>query len=429
MSRQIGRPAARDHAAYFSAAYSLLGERGYDGLTIQALCSRVGVTKGAFYHQFQDLPTFVMMFSREWQTWICEHYNRFSAEPDPRRRLEVIANGSFIVMTPGVQAMRAWAQVNPAVAGAVSAVYHGAAAMTEATIASLAEDEDTGRVLSAMGLAMWGGIHLRARPLDLERFMQLVGVQYRTAGIPSDLFRAGNRTHLKILPQGRLQPVLTPPMPVQTHPPTMVPCPTANFWPGLGKQSGTRERYFAAAADLLGRHGPGALTIAALAQSLELTKGSFHHHFDCLPTFVEQFAQRWESAESIQIELFLAESNPLRRMELLLSDRLMGPSAIETAWRAWGQTNPVVRQSLLRVDGRLERAIAMTLEQVLGNINPTNLIPEMTLGLALGLHSWHPPLDRALTQRAAVEWMRRVIGLDAEVRTDSGAPVLAFSAA
>jgi hypothetical protein len=45
------------------------------------------------------------------------------------------------------------------------------------------------------------------------------------------------------------------------------------------------------------------------------------------------------------------------------------------------------------------------------------------------LHRWYPPFGPTLRARTAVEWMRRGVGIDAEVRTEDGLPRLAFTAA
>jgi AcrR family transcriptional regulator len=428
VSRQIGRPPARDRAAYFGAAYSLLGERGYDGLTIQALCGRVGVTKGAFYHQFRDLPTFVGSFATAWQAWLGDRLERYASEPDLRRRLEVVANGSYVIMTREMQAMRAWARVNPTIAEAMTGLHRGAAALTVGTVAELAQDEETGQVLATMGLTMWVGVQLRPRPLAYEHFMQLLGPMYRTTGVQSELFGAGERTHLKVLSLGRAQPALRPRTLPRNHSHAAERSATTAFRPCLGRRNDTRQRYFVAAGELLGKHGSGAVTIAALAQNLDVTKGSFHHHFGGYDAFINEMARAWATAELARIDQLMTESNVLRRTELLLSDLLVCPDSTDTAWRAWGHTNIIVREALRRVDRRRERAIAIALEQLLG-ISSADLLAEMTLGLALGLHDWYPPLDRAVKYRVAVEWLRRMVGIDAEIRTDSGAPVLVLSAA
>src|SRR5215203_5055090 len=41
--------------SYFEAGLALLGEKGPEALTLAALCERVGVTKGSFYHHFGSM--------------------------------------------------------------------------------------------------------------------------------------------------------------------------------------------------------------------------------------------------------------------------------------------------------------------------------------------------------------------------------------
>jgi AcrR family transcriptional regulator len=40
---------------YFEAALGLLGEQGPEALTLAAVCERLGVTKGSFYHHFDTM--------------------------------------------------------------------------------------------------------------------------------------------------------------------------------------------------------------------------------------------------------------------------------------------------------------------------------------------------------------------------------------
>ena len=58
-----------DREAYFGAAYEILGEIGSDGITINALSERLGVTKGSFYHHFASLPAFVQALADWWEAW------------------------------------------------------------------------------------------------------------------------------------------------------------------------------------------------------------------------------------------------------------------------------------------------------------------------------------------------------------------------
>jgi hypothetical protein len=77
------------------------------------------------------------------------------------------------------------------------------------------------------------------------------------------------------------------------------------------------------------------------------------------------------------------------------------------------------------VDDNRQQAIARTLARI-RRVEHARLPAELTLDMSLGLHVWHPPLDRTVKARAAIEWMRRILRLDVELRTDEGVPRLAF---
>ena len=60
-------PEGLSRSAYFDVALELLAEGGHDGLTIAALCARLGVTKGSFYHHFRDLCAFTDALLAYWE--------------------------------------------------------------------------------------------------------------------------------------------------------------------------------------------------------------------------------------------------------------------------------------------------------------------------------------------------------------------------
>jgi len=78
-----------------------------------------------------------------------------------------------------------------------------------------------------------------------------------------------------------------------------------------------------------------------------------------------------------------------------------------------------------RVYSHREAALAATFDAVVDSSNSA-LLAEMTLAVSLGLHTWHPPFSPDLTCRVVTDWMRRIVGLDAEICTESGVPTLAL---
>lgn len=102
---------------YFEAAFDLLAERGHDGLTIAALCQRLGVTKGSFYHHFRDFPAFVDALLEH---WAAEHATRLialsNALTDPVERMDLLRDIAVTLPHGAEAAIRAWSWSNDAVA-------------------------------------------------------------------------------------------------------------------------------------------------------------------------------------------------------------------------------------------------------------------------------------------------------------------------
>jgi AcrR family transcriptional regulator len=104
---------------YFTAAFDILGECGHDGLTIPALCHRLGVTKGSFYYHFENLGEFVDALL---DYWASEHATRLilqsEAATDIYEQYQLL-KGIAIGLPHGAEAaIRAWGWSNPRVAAA-----------------------------------------------------------------------------------------------------------------------------------------------------------------------------------------------------------------------------------------------------------------------------------------------------------------------
>ena len=63
----VSGPHRLGREAYFAAAFELLGAEGPEALTIAALCRRLKVTKGSFYHHFSGMPQFTEGLLRHWE--------------------------------------------------------------------------------------------------------------------------------------------------------------------------------------------------------------------------------------------------------------------------------------------------------------------------------------------------------------------------
>jgi AcrR family transcriptional regulator len=118
------------------------------------------------------------------------------------------------------------------------------------------------------------------------------------------------------------------------------------------------EDYFREALEVLGQHGSQGLTIAALCDRLDVTKGSFYHHFAGMPAFVDELLAFWEHEHSERlIALSKRQPDPALRITLLTEMGVNLPHASESALRAWGRSAPDVAAVIERVDKRRERHV------------------------------------------------------------------------
>lgn len=112
-------PEGLSRSAYYEAGLELLSERGHAGLTIAALCERLGVTKGSFYHHFDDMAEYVQLLLAHWEN---EHATRLIALSESvtnaGERFDLL-EGIAVGLPHGAEAaIRAWSWNSDVVAAA-----------------------------------------------------------------------------------------------------------------------------------------------------------------------------------------------------------------------------------------------------------------------------------------------------------------------
>jgi AcrR family transcriptional regulator len=150
---------------YYDAAFGVLAERGPSGLTIAALCQRLGVTKGSFYHHFNDLPTFNQGLLEHWAS---EHATRLIALSesitDSAERFELLQGIAVGLPHDAEAAIRAWSWSDPMVADVVHRVDQARLAHLTAAGMDAGRPEDQARLLATISLATLIGMQQLERP-------------------------------------------------------------------------------------------------------------------------------------------------------------------------------------------------------------------------------------------------------------------------
>ncbi len=104
---------------YFETGLEILADKGYGGLKLAEVCSRLGVTTGSFYHYFENWSAYTTELVSHWLAGLTRRrVARLRSQPDPRKRIdEVIAVG--MALPHGAEAaIRSWSSVDPMVRSA-----------------------------------------------------------------------------------------------------------------------------------------------------------------------------------------------------------------------------------------------------------------------------------------------------------------------
>jgi AcrR family transcriptional regulator len=102
---------------WFAGAYDILATEGYGSLKLAALCKRLGVTTGSFYHSFDNWQDFTDALLAAWLHERTEETVRIVRQyDDPVERLRMLAQAAYELLHRTEGAIRVWSGVDERVA-------------------------------------------------------------------------------------------------------------------------------------------------------------------------------------------------------------------------------------------------------------------------------------------------------------------------
>ena len=176
----------------------------------------------------------------------------------------------------------------------------------------------------------------------------------------------------------------------------------------------TPEDYFREALAVLGESGSEAMTIAILCDRLDVTKGSFYHHFGGMPGFVSQLLEYWEREHSERlIKISKAQPDPTLRIFTLTEMGVGLPHASEAAIRAWGRSSPEVAEATARVDRRRERHLVDAVSALGIDRARARVLARIALNVLVGVQQREHPVDLKRL-RQMFEEVNKLVFLEAD---------------
>lgn len=153
----------------------------------------------------------------------------------------------------------------------------------------------------------------------------------------------------------------------------------------------SREDWLKEGILLLVKHGVDSLTIDFMCRHLNVTKGSFYHHFKNRDVFLEGLLEYWENQYTLKfIEISEAAGTPLAQMQKLNELVLNAHGTQETVIRAWAQTHPIARTYQARVDQRRIKFIRDLYLQLTDNEEFAHTLAQLIYATLIGAQNMFP---------------------------------------
>lgn len=173
----------------------------------------------------------------------------------------------------------------------------------------------------------------------------------------------------------------------------------------------TKRDWFVSGAQILIAEGPQGLTIEALCQFLQMTKGSFYHHFGSYDGFKQGFLAFYEQEGTLDVITQLAQlPTPKEKLHRLLAIVVNYSTNLaenpEVAMRAWALQDTAVRQTQSRVDGRRREYVQSVCEEITGDAALAETIAQMLYAILVGSEQMQPPIVGDALQRLFDECLR-----------------------
>jgi AcrR family transcriptional regulator len=134
----------------------------------------------------------------------------------------------------------------------------------------------------------------------------------------------------------------------------------------MAKTKLTRNDWLAEALEVLSSEGVGGVRVQSLAKSLDVTRGSFHWHFNNRDEMLEALLEYWdhEMTEKVIDHINQLESDPVAKIrEVAHLVVRTGRNHYDPAVRAWALADPLARDAAQRVDEKRVGALSGLLRE------------------------------------------------------------------
>ena len=157
----------------------------------------------------------------------------------------------------------------------------------------------------------------------------------------------------------------------------------------------TKDEYFRVALELLADKGATGVTIANLCAALDVTKGSFYHHFDSGSDFMRAFLEEWERKYATPaVEDARGIADPVERLNRLKPLVVGLHHEAESAIRALARTDDHAAEVQRRVDADRLQVITESIAALGIDVAEASDLAHIAVSMLIGAQHMSRPVDR-----------------------------------
>ena len=157
----------------------------------------------------------------------------------------------------------------------------------------------------------------------------------------------------------------------------------------------SKADWFLACAHLISEQGAKKLTIDALCKKVEVTKGSFYHHFKGMDDFISDYLVYFEQEGTLQIiETVERQASPADKLRKLIELSTDYPPQLERGTRAWAQQDKRVGQVFERVDQQRIAYLFQLWRPLVESDAIAQVRAQTMYAILIGGEHMHPPLSK-----------------------------------
>ena len=180
----------------------------------------------------------------------------------------------------------------------------------------------------------------------------------------------------------------------------------------------SKHDWVSAGINQLKEHGPAGVSGEKIARRLDVTRGSFYHHFANRAAFIDALMAHWYQSRTLRfIEQANRQASPLARLHAL--DAIIAANEIEAEMhiRAWALKEPSIASHLEKIDSQRQGYLAEAYIELGLNQASAQDLAMMTYANFLGLQQLHPRPSMAQVVRVTSLASKALLNLTPEHST------------